>query len=225
MWIFPALAALVSGAFAALVLKAWGARRGPQLLAWGTALAMFATASLAAALGMVLGWSPTLFRTYYLFGAIVNVPVLAVGTTYLLMPRRAAHLVAVAVAILAVGASIDVFQAPLVEGALRTDEIPAGSDVLDEDIRTLSRVLSFAGFFVVAGGAVWSAIRLRRSSGARTQHLVSANLLIALGTTIAAVASGLARYERGAYFGVGLLLGVSLMFAGFMRTRPRGAPS
>lgn len=225
MWIFPALAALVSGVFAALVLKAWGARRGPHLVAWGIALLMFAVASMAAALGMLFGWSPTLFRTYYLFGAIANVPVLAVGTLYLLMPRRNAHLVAVAVTILSVGAAIDVFQAPLEVDALRTNEIPAGSDVLDEDIRTLSRVLSFAGFFVVAGGAAWSAFRLRRTGGAPLRHLASANLMIALGTTIAAIASGLARYERGAYFGVGLLLGVSLMFAGFMRTRPRGAPS
>jgi hypothetical protein len=221
MWLFPLLAALVSGTFAGLVLRSWTVRRGPHLAAWGLALAMFAVASIATAAGILFDWSPGLFRTYYLFGAILNVPVLALGTLYLLAPRKFAHICAVVVAVLAVGATIDVAQASLAVAALDTDGIPAGSEVLSEEIRTLSRVYSFSGFFVVAGGAAWSAVRLARQGGTHFRRLALANVLIAAGTTVVASASALARYGQGSLFAVGLLVGVSLMFLGFVRTRPK----
>ena len=221
MWLFPLSACLVSSVFAGFVLRSWRVRRGPHLAAWGLALLMFALASGAAAVGMLIGWNEALFRTYYLFGAIVNVPVLALGTLYLMTPRKVAHACAVAVVVLGLGATIDVFQAGLNVGPLDTAGIPAGSEVMPESVRTLSRILSFAGFFVVTGGAVWSALRLLRQGGTHLRRLAGANALIALGTTVVAVASGLARYGRGGYFSVGLLLGVAVMFLGFIRTRPR----
>jgi len=50
-----------------------------------------------------------------------------------------------------------------------------------------------------------------------------ANLLIALGTTVVAVASEIARIATGPtedlVFAVGLFVGVSVMFAGFLKTR------
>jgi hypothetical protein len=225
MWLFPSSAALVSALFATLVLRSWAVRRGPHLVAWGVALAMFAVASLSAGIGMLAGWNEGLFRAYYLFGAIVNVPFLALGTIYLLTPRKVAHVCTAAVVVLSVGAAVDVFEVSVNVAALATNGIPPASEVLPESIRTLSRIFSFSGFFVVVGGAVWSAIRLVRQRGPHLRRLASANLLIALGTTVTATASGFARYQRGSIFSVGLLVGVSLMFFGFLRTRPRpGAP-
>lgn len=221
MWIFPALAALVSGAFAGLVFRSWAHRRAPHLGAWGIALTMFALASLAAALGMLLEWTTALFRAYYLLGAILNVPVLALGTVYLLAPRRVASISAIALTVLAIGATIDVAEAELSAVPLDTAGIPSGSEVLPGEVRTLSRIYSFTGFFVVVGGASWSAVRMIRRGGPDLRRLALANLLIATGTTIVAVGSGLARYGRGAYFAVGLLLGVSVMFLGFIRTRQK----
>lgn len=221
MWLFPLLAGVVSAVFAALVFRSWAARRGPHLAAWGVALTMFAVASLAAAAGMVLDWSGSLFRTYYLFGAIVNVPVLALGTLYLLAPRKVANICTLIVVVISVGAAIDVFQASLQTEAFSTDGIPSASEVMSDSVRTLSRIYSFAGFIVVAGGAVWSAIRLTKQRAPHLKRLATANVLIALGTTVVAAGSSLARYGKGSYFAVGLLSGVSLMFLGFIRTRPK----
>ena len=58
--------------------------RAPHELAWTVALAMFALASAALALGTSTGWDNGTFRVFYLFGAILNVPWLALGTVYLL---------------------------------------------------------------------------------------------------------------------------------------------
>ncbi|MDQ3645745.1 MAG: hypothetical protein M3345_02275, partial [Actinomycetota bacterium] len=104
---------------------------------------------------------------------------------------------------------------------LATSGIPAGSEVMAPSIRTLSRYLSFAGFFVVVGGALWSAWRLARSRQQHLRRLAFANLWIALGTFIVAVGSGFARYGQGRYFAMGLVLGVTAMFVGFLHSQRR----
>src|ERR671921_1105823 len=83
-WLLPCVAAAASAAFAVAVLRQYAARRRPHQLAWGIALSMFAVASLALTAGVAAGWSPLSFKVYYLFGAVLNVPWLALGTVELL---------------------------------------------------------------------------------------------------------------------------------------------
>src|SRR5690348_1155250 len=83
-----AAAALVALAFGFSTLQRWLANRRRHELAWSVALAMFAVAAAAMAAGAQGGWSGPVFRVFYLFGAIVNVPVLALGTVYLLGGQR-----------------------------------------------------------------------------------------------------------------------------------------
>lgn len=221
MWLFPLGAAAVSGVFALQVGRQWYERRRPNLLAWTVALAMFSVASLAPAVGMLGEWTPAWYRVYYLFGAIANVPVLGLGTIYLLGPRRLGHAAAAVVTVATLLAAIAVWQAQLDARLLDTEGIPKGSEVMSAGIRMLARVYSFAGFFVVVGGAVWSATRLLRQRRADLRRLAVANGLIAAGTTVVALGSGFAFYGRGLPFAIGLFVGVSLMFWGFLETRAR----
>ena len=221
MWLLPLGAAIVSALFSWQLARQWVAKRRPNLLAWSVALAMFAVASLAPALAMVGHWTPALFRTYYLFGAIVNVPVLGLGTIYLLGSRNAAHLCAIVVALASIVAVVVVWQAPVEVAALHTNGIPRGSEVMPAGVRLLARVYSFAGFFVVIGGAVWSAARLWRQRRQELRRLAVANGLIAAGTFVVALGSGFAFYGQGLPFAVGLFVGVCLMFWGFLKTRGR----
>lgn len=224
MWVFPLGAAVVSGCFGGVLAVQWRERRRPHLLAWSLALEMFAVASGVAALGLLSGWTTAVYRVYYLFGAIVNVPVLALGTVYLLARRPVAHVCAVVMVVAAIGAAVVVSTADLSSSGLDIGGIPRGSAVLSGDVRLLSRCFSITGFLVVAGGAVWSALRLVRRKEPHLRRLAGANLLIAAGTTVVAVASEVARLGTGSgqgfVFAVGLLLGVSVMFFGFLRTRP-----
>lgn len=220
MWLFPVGAAAVSGAFTMLLLARWQRAHRPHVLAWAVALAMFALASAAAAIGILEGWTPAWFRVYYLFGAIVNVPVLALGTIYLLASRTTANAAAVVVGIACTFAAVAVGGADLHDAALATDGIPRGSEIISEEVRTVARVYSFAGFFVVTGGAAWSAARHLRSRQQHLRRLALANGLIAAGTIVVALGSGFAFYGRGLPFAVGLFVGVSLMFWGFLQARP-----
>lgn len=224
MWAFPLAATAVSSYFSWLLATQFIERRRPNLAAWSVALAMFALASMAAAVGALAGWVPFTFRVYYLFGAVVNVPVLALGTLYLLAPRRSANVAAVLLAVASIVAAIIVVGADIDRTALGGGGIPRGSEVLSEGVRLLSRYFSIIGFLVVVGGALWSAVKLARKRQPQLKRLAAANLLIALGTTVVAIASEMARLAAGSVedlvFSAGLFLGVSLMFAGFLKTRP-----
>ena len=83
-----AAATLVAAAFALSTLERWLLRRKPHELAWTLSLAMFAVASGALWWATATGWNDVNFRIFFLFGAILNVPWLALGSIELLAPRR-----------------------------------------------------------------------------------------------------------------------------------------
>lgn len=203
-------AALVALAFAMGTFERWLARHRPHELAWSVSLALFSLASAALAAGAALGWDPVTFRLFYLFGAIVNVPFLALGTVYLLAPRRRADLCAVGVTVFAAFAAGVVAVAPFT-AALPRHELARGSEVFGPLPRILAASASGVGAVVVVAGAVWSAARVRRA------RVVVANLLIALGTLITG-ASGLLNsvLDEMTGFAVALVAGITVLFAGFL---------
>ena len=79
-----ASATLVSLAFAFSTLERWLARRRRHEGAWTISLFIFAAGSAALWVGAAVGWSEWSFKAFYLFGAILNVPFLALGTVELL---------------------------------------------------------------------------------------------------------------------------------------------
>ena len=76
------VAATVSAVFSHQLGSRWrrGGRVNPAMMAWSIALALFCVASATLALGAWLGFSEPLFRMFYLFGAVLNVPWLALGS-------------------------------------------------------------------------------------------------------------------------------------------------
>src|SRR5882757_6126256 len=78
------VATAVATLFAEATFKRWRQGRRPHEAAWTVALALFALASAALATGASTGWDRGVFRVFYLLGAVLNVPWLALGTVYLL---------------------------------------------------------------------------------------------------------------------------------------------
>ena len=212
-------AALVGLAFAMSTYERWLARRRRHELAWTAALAMFALAAAGLAMGEGVGWTGPVFRFYFLFGAIVNVPFLALGTIYLLGDPRRGDRWAVAVCLFAAFAAGVLAVAPFT-AALPTDTVPRGSEVFGPFPRILAAVASSLGALVVFGGALWSAWRLRRG------RVMAGNLLIALGTLILAN-SGLLNsvLDEITGFVVTLLAGIVVLFAGFLVSTSAATPS
>lgn len=203
-------AALVSLAFALSTFERWLARRRRHELAWSVALLQFSLASAALAAGAGLGWNGTWFRLFYLFGAITNVPFLALGTVYLLGGARRGDVWAAIVTVFAAFAA-GVLAVTPVTGSIPRDTLPQGSEVFDALPRIMAAVASGVGATVVIAGAVWSAWRFRRG------RMLWANVLIASGTAITGM-SGLLNsvMDEMDAFAVTLTAGITVIFAGFL---------
>jgi hypothetical protein len=207
-------AALVSLAFSMATFERWLERHRRHELAWSFSLLLFALASGALSAGAGTGWNGPTFRLFYLFGAIANVPFLALGTIYLLAGVRAGDRWGAFICLFTAFAAGVMAVAPLT-GAIPHDELPQGSEVFGPLPRILAGVSSGVAATVVVAGAVWSAVRLMRTHhGGR---LVLSNGLIAVGTLITG-ASGLLNSVVGQMtaFAVTLLVGITVIFAGFL---------
>ena len=205
-------AALIALAFAFSTYERWTLRGRRHELAWSLALFQFALAAAALAAGSGMGWNGPVFRTFFLFGAIVNVPWLALGTVYLLAGERRGDRVAAGVALFSAFAA-GVLMTARFTGPLPAEELARGKDVFEALPRVLAAVGSGVGALVVFAGAAWSAVRFIRSA----PRMALANVLIALGTLILS-ASGLLNSVLGEMlaFSVTLAVGVAVLFGGFL---------
>jgi len=227
-----AAATLVAVAFTCCTLDRSLSRRRRHDMAWTVAMGMFAIASGALWLGSSVGWTGPTFRVFFLFGAILNVPYLALGTVYLFAGQRTGDRVALGLTIAAAFAAGVMAVAPLQETISGTD-LPTGSEVFGPLPRILAAVGSAGGALIVLGGAVLSLWRVLRGQertrgrgmAAHPKRLALGNGLIAAGTLVLG-ASGVLNGRLGAStaFAVTLTLGITILFAGFLVATSAPAP-
>lgn len=205
------LATAVSAAFAIAVWLQYSRRRQPYQLAWSIGLAMFALASAAGVAARSGTPTEEEYRVFYLFGAILNVAWLAVGTLYVTVRRPVADVGFVLVYLFSVVSTIAVFSYPVDLAAA----LDSGRGFQDAPVpRILAGIGSGIGTIVLFGGALRSVwVFLRRGDNGRR---ALANLVIAAGVLIVA-AGGTATFTGASgLVDVTNLVGVSVMFAGFL---------
>lgn len=223
--LFAIIAASISGFFASTLLRRWRTSRRLQELSWGVSLAMYAVASLAVAAGAAQGWDFTTYRIFWLFGAVLTVPWLALGSIALSMGRTMTWVATALVAILQPVALVATVTgklaiAPFLDDATghssATKKIPRGAEVWDGSLAlSLGRWASIVGWVVVVGIAVWTSRPRRGMSPPKSR--VQANLLISIGVSVVAIGGfALGRVGKGEAFSVALAVGVAVMYVGFL---------
>lgn len=221
-----AAATLVALGFALSTADRWQRRHRPHDLAWTVSLVLFAVGAGALWWAESRGWSLASFRLFYLAGAVLDVPWLALGTVYLLAGRPAGDRVRWWLVLFSGLAAGVVLSAPTRHGVSGHD-LPTGKDVFGVAPRLLAAVGSGVAALVIIAGALWSAYRLARHrvpalGGARTvssspAHLVVGNLLIAAGTLVLSASGTLAgRLGKDRAFALTLVIGIVVLFAGFL---------
>jgi hypothetical protein len=222
MWLFPLGAGIVALAFAGVLSTQYIARRRPYEAAWILALFMYAVASFALFLGVLDGWTTGEYRVYWLFGAILNVPWLAMGEAYLLIRNRTITTVLLVALLFATAFAVARVRTGIVDAAALTKDLPLGKDVFAQDPLPyrLSQLYAYPAYAFLVLGTVWSAWRMRGRAAMRDRLIGTA--LIAAGATIVAIGSGVgAGLDVVPLFSVGLLGGITVMFWGFiLASRP-----
>jgi hypothetical protein len=221
MWVLPLLAAAVALVFAGQLARQWMARRRPYQLLWSAAMAMYAVASVAVAVGVLRGWTVFDFRLYWALGAVLNVPFLAAGELELLVRDRRVHLVIDLVLVFLVAYVVaELRHAPIHAEAL-AQRLPSGKHVFGDGTpaHRLPQLISIPSYVLLLAGALWSAWKMRGRPELKDRFV--GTLLIALGATVVAGGATFAAYGSLPGFCLTLVAGIAVMFAGFLRaSRP-----
>lgn len=224
LWAFAATA--IATVFAQATFVRYTRRHRRQDRAWAIALAMYALASAALATGESTGWDEATFRVFYLFGAVLNVAWLGLGTLELLFGESVGRRSLGAVLLFTGLATGVVLTSPLTAEIAPAAGIPSGRDVFDAGPRVMAAIGSGVGATVVLVGALWSALRyLRDRESPVARRLAGANMLIAAGVLIASsggLAQGIVSEDEG--FAIATAVAVATIYAGFL-VATRASPS
>jgi len=223
-----AAATLMSLAFALSTFERWLRGHRRHEAAWTISLALFAAGSASLWVGAAIGWDEWSFKAFYLFGAILNVPFLALGTVELLAgPTQGRRWTAI-ISLLGAFCVGLVVSAPLL-APIEPEVLPQGKEVFGIGPRIAAAVGSGAAALVIIGGAPWRAWRLLRQrsadrsstnrSGVSPGRLAAANLFIATGTLILSAGGVLnSVVDEMDGFALSLVAGITVIFIGFLLT-------
>lgn len=217
------VAAIVATLFAIdLGRDALRARR-PHTSAYAAGVVFFAIATWALVFGLTTGWTGASYRIFFLFGAVLNIPLLAVGSMFLVIGRRAGHTSFIMTGAIAAMATTLTLTVPFVN-PLPPGGIPA--DIFGAEIAFGPRLFAviagaLGGTTIVVLGIV-SIFRFWRKNG----PIIVGNLFIVAGT-LAASAGGtnLVFLDDAGTFALSLLVAVLLIWVGYRVARgARRAP-
>jgi hypothetical protein len=226
MWLFPLAASVVALVFAVLLGRQFAARRRPYQLAWAVAMLLYAGGSFALFLGALDGWTPTEYKAYWLFGAVLNVPFLALGEVYLLVKARVVGNACLLGLVFATAFAVTrIAEAAIASPASLAQDLPLGKEVWAGDpfVLHLAQVYAYPTYAFLVAGTLWSAWRMRAAPELRDRFL--GTLGIAVGATIVAAGSAFAATGILPGFSLALTAGIAVMFWGFLRASRPPAPA
>ncbi|MEK7352888.1 MAG: hypothetical protein AABZ77_00080 [Chloroflexota bacterium] len=212
--IIPLISTIVSLIFAITVLDQFFARRKSYQLVWAIGLFMYFISIGSMFWIEAWGMNETAYRLWYLFGAVLVAAYLGMGTLYLLAKQRMAHIIMAILLLASVYAVFKIFTASIDVSTLQgfaRDTIPQG-------MRNMFYFNIF-GTLALIGGAIYSAwVFWRRRT---MPHRVISNILIAAGAMVTASGGTLARFgiSSSTSHAIFILLGVTIMFVGFLRSK------
>src|ERR1700741_830893 len=86
--VLPALTSILALIFSVALFDQWRERRGGFQLIWAVGMLFYGIASGCEAIAAASGWNETLYRTWYLTGAVWTAGWLGLGTAFLLGRTR-----------------------------------------------------------------------------------------------------------------------------------------
>lgn len=223
--ILSVITSVISALFTVIVFRRWlAARRAgkarPHLLAWSIGLALYFIGALAQVI-LSFVWSPTFFALWYWAGALAVAPWLGQGTIYLLVRRgsvaRNIQMALILICVMTLPWAL--FLTPMNGAAWRPgiDMVTIINDVMQRGgVRGFVPVMNIWGTLALVGGAIYSAWLFRRKG--IMANRAYGNWLIAAGGLLPALSGALIRLNLTELKYAGEMLGVILIFIGFLLT-------
>ena len=208
----PILTTVIAVVFSAALLRRYRSKGGTHLLWWAVGTATYTLGTATEASVTLFGWSPPVFRLWYISGALLGGAPLAQGTVYLLLSKRTAQRLTVALITVIVIASVCVLLSPLhlelVEPHHLTGMVLAWSWV-----RAFSPFINIYAFVFLVGGAMLSAWRYARDPA--TSYRAVGNAYIAVGALLPGIGGTFTRFGHTEVLYVTEFLGLCLLWVGY----------
>jgi len=219
VFVIPLISAVVGAAFAVVVARQYSARRKSYQAVWALALAMFGVAAAFEAVGQLAGWSDSTYKGYYLFGGLLNVGWLGIGSLLILTTPRVGRVAVIVMAVISLISVVAVL-ASHTNPMLLKAQVPARGAIDVPGVLPL--ITNLGGSLLLVGGAAWSAWKSARAGAPRNRVLGLA--VLAAGAFIVAGGHSYAQ-TKGVYVAQPLseALGIVAMFAGYLVIEARRA--
>ena len=208
----PLLTTVVALVFAVVVLRRYRERGGLHLLWWGIGLLTYAAGTATEGLTTLFGWHESVFRAWYIAGALLGGAPLAQGSVYLHLPRRVAHRLTIALLAVVLAGSVCVLMTPLDLSLVETYRL-SGKVIQWRWLRFISPFVNLYALIFLVGGAILSALRFRRR--VETRHRYIGNVLIAVGALLPGIGGAFTRAGYTEVLYVTELLGLAFIYAGY----------
>ena len=209
----PIATTVFAAIFAASVFRRAKDRRDvPHLWWWGAGLVAYAAGTLTESITTLIGWREGVFRAWYITGALLGGAPLAQGSVYLLLPRRVANRLTVALLSAIVAAAVCVLLTPIDYSLVEPFRL-SGKVIEWQWVRLFSPFINLYAATFLIGGAILSAMRYRTSEGAR--HRFVGNIYIAVGALLPGIGGAFTRFGHTEVLYVTEFVGLVMIYIGY----------
>jgi len=209
----PITTTLFSIYFFTVIYNHW--RQKPDalyLLWWTIGVVCYGIGTLVESIHTIYGWSPFIFKAWYIAGAFLGGVPLAQGTIYLLMKRSTANKLTVGLVIILIISAILVVLSPL-DSSKVTEKL--NGNVLEWTfIRAITPFINIYALIFLVGGAFYSAFKYFKTQDFKGRFW--GNLLIAVGGLLPGIGGTATKFGYTYVLYVTELLGILLIFWGYM---------
>jgi len=208
----PIVTTFIALGFAWMVWRRYRQKGGAHLLWWAGGIFIYGAGTFTEGFVTLFGWNETIFRAWYISGALLGGAPLAQGTVYLLLRRLTAHrLTLVLIPFILIAASM-VILTPLDYTLVETHRL--SSKIIEwRWARLFSPFINTYAFIFLVGGAILSAYRFRKSLTAR--HKFIGNIYIAVGALLPGIGGAFTRFGYTEVLYVTELIGIILIYIGY----------
>lgn len=208
----PITSTVISLAFFGILLRQWTKKISSfHLLWWSIGALMYAAGTFTEAYTALMGWNLTIFKMWYITGALLGGAPLAQGTVYLLLPRRTAHILSAVLVVFVSVAAVCVILSPVDMAKVDPTHL-TGSVMTWSWVRAFSPFANTYALIFLVGGAAWSAWKYRKMNA---HARVLGNILIAVGGLLPGIGGSFTRFGYTEVLFVTELIGIILIWMGY----------
>jgi hypothetical protein len=182
---------------------------------------MYGVGTLSESLTTLFGWNEIVFRSWYVSGALLGGAPLAQGSVYLLMSKRTGHRLTAALLAAVAIAAVCVWLSPINLAAVESHRL-SGAVFEWQWVRGFSPFINLYAFIFLVGGAVLSAWKYYYAGH---EGRMMGNIFIAVGALLPGIGGAATRAGHVEVLYVTELLGIVLIWAGYLVVRYAGGRS